>query len=188
MTFNFEHVLQNGSGIRLHGNGFIQIDMSDKTRLHIWDPDLPLRSQTVSTQIHDHRFSFESECIVGAILNQPYIERYEYGLQYDVYYSRMRHDEDTVLEDSGIDIAIEPLVSQLIFRGQGYKFEVGMFHETKYDILSITLMTKIHVERNWIPRVLCRKGQEPDNGFDKYQYPDKILWGIVKKAFESIEA
>ena len=44
-----------GSEPRLHGNGFIQLDLGDDQRLHIWSPDLP-PAQRVSTQIHDHQF------------------------------------------------------------------------------------------------------------------------------------
>lgn len=184
---NFEKVLQTGSGIRLHGNGFIQIDMPDKTRLHIWDPSLLARAQSVSTQIHDHRFSFESESIFGVLIHQPYVEKYD-GVRYDVYHPRMRHDEDTTLEDSGLDISIEPLLPQSISRGERYQFEFGEFHETRYDDLAITLMTKTHVSKRWTPRVLCRQEQNPDNSFDRYQYSDKILWGIVRQAFHRVEA
>ena len=187
MKFNFEHVRQNGSGIRLHGNGFIQIDMPDKTRLHIWDPDLSVRAQSVSTQIHDHRFSFESECIFGVLHHKPYEEVFD-GIRYNVYSPRMRHDEDTILEDSGIDITIEPTLSRLISRGERYQFEFGEFHETKYDDLAITLMTKTHLEKNWIPRVLCKEDQKPDNSFDRYQYPDQTLWMIVREVFRRVEA
>ncbi len=62
--------MAQGKVPRVHGNGFIQLDLTDRTRLHVWHPSVP--RQKVATQIHDHVFSFESCCIVGRLINVVY--------------------------------------------------------------------------------------------------------------------
>ncbi len=186
----YQSVREEGSDVRLHPNGFIQISMSDGTRLHIWDPDLPVKAQKINTQIHDHRFSFVSEVLLGEITNVVYepdmgddvVEDAEEYRAYDIYVTKTRHGEDTMLERIGDEIAMGVNRRQKVPRGTRYRFDFGQFHETAYDALCITRMTKIHNEPLWRPRVLCLKDRRPDNDFNRYQYSEDTLWAIVERA------
>jgi hypothetical protein len=50
---------ERGVRPRVHGNGFIQVDLTADTRLHVWG-DKRIPRQNVYTPIHDHVFGFES--------------------------------------------------------------------------------------------------------------------------------
>lgn len=55
---------------RLHGNGFLQMDLGDSNcRLNIW-PYPAISGQTVSTQMHNHGFGFESQVLLGRVVNR----------------------------------------------------------------------------------------------------------------------
>ncbi len=51
---------------RIHGNGFIQVDLDELHRLHLWDVMIP--RQSVDSSIHDHAFGFESRTLQGMLV------------------------------------------------------------------------------------------------------------------------
>ena len=54
---------------RVHGNGFIQLDLTDRRRLHVWG-DHRIPRQSVPSTIHDHTFSFKSTIILGQLVHR----------------------------------------------------------------------------------------------------------------------
>ena len=95
---------------RLHGNGFIQLDLNGKDRLHVWHPDLP--KQEFPTPIHDHKFSFKSHILYGELTHIEYhadllLHQENYGKEwnpypleqlYHAYNPFVRENEDTILK------------------------------------------------------------------------------------------
>lgn len=81
---------------RVHGNGFIQLDLTDRRRLHIWgDPRIP--RQRVPSTIHDHTFNFSSRVYRGQIIHREIaLEPHPDGA-YRLYQAVCRHGEDTRL-------------------------------------------------------------------------------------------
>ena len=68
---SFAYLRAHGENIRVHGNGFLQLDLPDDCRLHIFaHPALP--SQRQSTHIHDRRFGFGSKVLRGRLVNVCY--------------------------------------------------------------------------------------------------------------------
>ncbi len=68
MNMTFENLRDVGKNIRVHGNGFIQIDISSLTRVHVFGHPLIPR-QLTPTPIHDHRFGFHSMVLAGCLVN-----------------------------------------------------------------------------------------------------------------------
>ena len=56
-----------------HGNGFLKVVLANrqgwKLRLHIWFPDAPCEEN-----IHDHRWSFASTVLCGALLSETFVD------------------------------------------------------------------------------------------------------------------
>lgn len=166
---------------RVHGNGFIQLDI-DKghQRLHIWGPQIPFK-QSVYSGIHNHVFSFESICLVGELVHT----RIDVELGADNFthyaYQAVCHDgtDNTVLEKVE-QAALVSGVTEYIKPWDTYTFEAGEYHETDAGIPTATLMTVTANNRDTIgdPTVLCDKAFHPSNDFTRYQNPD-ILWGII---------
>lgn len=177
--------------IRIHGNGFIQIDVDTYSRLHIWSNSFP--KQKVWTGIHDHRFSFFSTCIFGdGILNKNYFENNDDQLSgpqpdYKVYVAKPRKGEDTELVFSGVVIPGYKLwvVKLPVPMGRSYSLPSGYLHETLLEFpeaLAVTHMTKYDIKSLTEPRVLCPVDREPDNSFDRHRWSDEEVWEMAKTA------
>lgn len=155
---------------RVHGNGFVQVDLAPKTRLHVWHPYLP--RQKVPTPIHDHRFGFTSEVLVGELLNVEY--RVKIGYEFNVHEPQTRDREDTVLVPTGDTVSLEIMLLDLVRMGGSYEMQPGAFHETFVHSRTATVMTKTS-ETTARPRVLVPRGLRPDNEWNRYEVIDEKM-------------
>lgn len=180
---NFDYIRSVGRNIRLHGNGFIQIDTGPRQRLHVFGhPDAP--RQKVPTPIHDHKFSFKSRIYSGALINAVW--HFDARLPHTHfvcgYEPSGKGGEDTRLietdERGGLRLA-----SMMIHTpGDQYRHSHGILHETFANEPTITVMDKTGFDETHKPRVLCRIGLEPDNYFTRYDLDDDELWRMVADA------
>ena len=177
----FEKLLEVGVGLRVHGNGFIQLDIGDGQRIHVWG-SRAIPRQKVSTQIHNHRFDFESVTLAGEIENRIY--SLTLGNEYREYYPSSIGGEDTILVCDKWSNPVDTLLLEAytISVGQGYSMDYRSFHETMASELSMTLMTKTEVYKIYAPRVLVPVGSEPDNDFLRYEFSHTYLLDIVEEA------
>lgn len=189
---------ESGAVPRVHGNGFIQLDLDDRRRLHIWG-HRAIPKQKVASPIHDHIFGFESEIVVGRLLNVnydfiPWNDDDESG-PYRVFEPTVREGEDTVLNFNGefCDVMISDC--QLIdadTSNQNYFMQPFVFHETFTSGPAATIIEKdglthaqraarFGVEESAKPRVLLPQGHEPDNDFNRYEaMPPWLAWAVIK--------
>lgn len=182
MHYDYLHSL--GNEPRLHGNGFIQLDLDDGKRLHVWDPALEGMGQMVRTGIHDHRFSYHSLVVYGRQVHQEY--RIVVGFDLRVYEPQRREGtEDTKLVPS--DPSKVPDVRAIVGNrleipaGFSYTFEAKEFHDSIPLGLTATIMTKTHVDRNHTARVLVPIDEEPDNEFDRESVDKAMLWDSIRR-------
>lgn len=184
----FEYIRAIGSNIRLHGNGFIQIDTGKDQRLHVFGhPDAP--RQKVPTPIHDHRFSFESEVYCGLLINTVWQldERLPHTHFVCGYEPSGKGGEDTRLFETDERGGLHMRAQFTVRPGEGYKHRAGVLHETFANEPTITVMRKTGNLDGHSPRVLCRIGLEPDNYFTRYDIDDDELWRMVADAFRWIQ-
>lgn len=160
---------------RVHGNGFIQIDLAPDTRLHFWSDLIP--RQKVDTQIHDHRFSFKSYVLAGELVQTAYNIRANSATgRFQVYEAVPQSGENTELvavEGFRCDVRAK-YPSGLLVAGESYVFDALEFHRTDYLTPSVTLMVKTRITDHR-PRVLCRVEQTPDNEFSRENWVDDPL-------------
>lgn len=186
---NLEQVRWHAREIRVHGNGFIQVEspaLGENARLHVWGhPDIPRQSEP--SPIHDHAFGFVSEVLVGRVVNVRYfclspVE--DAGQRYALYEAHCRHRADTELvRASGGEFVPIVAQSEVVSAGQRYEMLPYDFHETVPLLPSATLMRKTRTTDH-APRVLVRAGREPDNAFNRYGHDAEKLWGIVREVLE----
>lgn len=180
----FDELVKQGTGIRVHGNGFIQIDLPDQKRVNVWGHSAIPR-QNVATQLHDHRFDFYSFVLRGAMVNatyQAYPARAQ-PLTHDVYTPQVRQGEDTVLMPTGESVRLTPYHATVVPVGESYRLPAGMVHETFVNQPTATLMLKGET-RNIPVRVFCPIGKRPDNDFVRHHALSDIdLWEIVREVF-----
>lgn len=177
--------LQNSDNLpRVHGNGFIQLDLPDGFRLHIWDDEIP--KQKVNTSKHDHAFGFESTVICGQLKNITYHIAPSYTGAWMVHTPQRRDGtEDTKLVSTGERVGISRMWPEKIETGQSYSFAPQVFHETLYEGTTATILRK--TERlDVVPRILVPYDEEPDNEFDRDSFDEGLLWSIIKRTLANV--
>lgn len=180
----FDEIRRDGTGIRVHGNGFIQIDLPNNKRINVWGHSAIPR-QNVATQLHDHRFDFYSFVLRGTLVNVVYREAASKSLDpsHNVYTPQPRAGEDTVLVPFGEPVRLFPKQSEVIMEGDSYRMKAGDIHETFVNQPTATLMLKGDVHD--VPvRVFCPVGKLPDNDFVRHEVmSEDTLWQIVLEVF-----
>lgn len=175
-----------GAKPRVHGNGFIQLDMPNTNgRLHVWG-DQRIPRQKVSTPIHDHVFSFESTVLVGKLLNVRY-KIHDIGIaNYKIYTASPRKGPDTVLADTGEQAFAYPSYFEMLSADVGlpniYYMRAGDFHESIASWPAASLMRRLDPSPTFgltKPRVLVPLGKEPDNEFRRDGFFEPLLWAII---------
>jgi hypothetical protein len=178
------HAARRGNRPRVHGNGFVQLDLSPTRRLHVWgDPRVP--RQLVPTTIHDHTFSFRSIVCRGQLVHREIDVRPGLAGAYEMYYAVTNHGEDTRLVRNGARYHATIAAEHLLREGDEYTFEKFRFHETVAPWLCVTVIEKdgpTLAQGGPSPNVLVPFGWEPDNTFDRYQTDADLLWQIVDEA------
>lgn len=175
-----------GNVPRVHGNGFIQFDLSDTVRLHVWGhPAIP--RQKTDTPIHNHRFAFHSIILKGMLTDvryQPY--RDEDDWTHFPYEARARQGEDTVLVPCNTTCGVRMVASKNTYTpGQSYHMKEGEIHESIPHGLTVTIISKTGpslAQGGPIPLVYVPVGIKPDNAFNRYSFPAEDLWTIIHEA------
>lgn len=185
---------------RVHGNGFIQIDLDERRRLHVWGhPEIP--RQKTWHPIHDHVFSFTSTVIVGRVVNVVYqpIERPHGDGRYEMLQALppvKDGSQDTKLAPAPVhdpahgkrfDLAV--LRTDVVHADETYAMRRFEFHETIPVEPTITVMEKSGptlAERpsGHRPYVAVPHGVEPDNEFDRDEHPRELLMQIFREVWE----
>lgn len=187
---NIAEMKRRGIRPRVHGNGFIQVDLTESTRLHVWG-DKRIPRQNTYTPIHDHVFGFKSTIIVGRLFNIVYdYKRQPFG-DYRVYVPEIREGEDTILKTTTERVRIFPIRADLVdwqTADKTYEMDPFTLHETFVTEPTATIIQKSDLTmaqgNPFKPRVLVKWGQEPDNDFNRYAYDDELLWRIVERVLK----
>lgn len=185
---NVTKLRDEGARPRVHGNGFIQVDLTARSRLHIWG-DRRIPRQKRYTPIHDHVFGFRSQIIFGRLINVIYgFHRIkEPGeADYKVYTPEIREGEDTVLHFAGEYADVQPASVHVIdwqTRKTTYFTDPFIFHESVATGPAATIIIKDDLTlaqgSTAKPRVLVPIEVEPDNDFNRYAHDEDKLWRII---------
>lgn len=174
---------------RVHGNGFIQIDLSPDHRLHIWGhPDIP--RQEYSTPVHNHIFNFTSLVLVGLMINTTFRVTADHENGTHVPWSAQPplsgHDSKLTRDMVEQRYSVVKSARKVIYPGEGYFFPAMVFHETIVTCPTATLITKAgktikdNPTSSVKPTVMVPVGHEPDNEFDRHAHDRDMLMRIVK--------
>lgn len=186
MTFPIALLQALGTRPRVHGNGFIQLDLTDRIRLHVWgDPRIP--RQATETPVHDHAFGFTSYVLRGVLENKLYT-REPISLitpLHQPHRAVARHGEDTRLEPTGNTVPLWVLASQFVGAGNSYAMRAREIHETIPHGVSLSVIVKDEPTVTYggaPPTVYVPIGVVPDNAFDRYAASPELLWQIIAEA------
>lgn len=187
IKLDIDWLKNNTKNIRLHGNKFIQLDIdgSDKDRIHIWSDQLPV-AQTYSTQIHNHNFKFKSTILSGHLIEAQYNHFDSIVFtNCETYYAwEARHIDyqNTDLHNTGKKYYVNVFKTYSYLKGDSYeRINLG-YHATTCIGHAITHMEKfgpVSESNHHLPRVLVPEGKEPDNVFSRYKFSEEYLWALV---------
>ena len=194
LEYNMDNIQAFGD-VRLHGNGFIQVNLvrnagrtevDPSKRLHIW-PYPKLQAQSVGTPIHTHTFGFISTVLMGRLFNIVYDNDIMKAKTHEIYVvdRGTGKDEDTKLIPYGADrpvhVGLRQKYIQAVEAYHNYTCLPMEVHETVPDGLTMTLMTKTPAMKGVAgPFVYCPLKYKPDNKFNRYDTPKDTLLGIVE--------
>lgn len=196
----FDWVQLYGKDIRVHGNGFIQIDLPENHRLHIWG-HVNIPKQKRASTIHDHVFGFTSWLLHGSMINVLYETlpaTSESSNAYRVYEPKVREGQDTELMPTDTYVHVRETLRQFLYSKpkrnylSSYHMSPFVFHDTIVVGPTITVIKKHNLTQaegaKPIPRVLfVRSGDNsPDNDFNRYAFGPDVLWPIVADVFQGI--
>jgi hypothetical protein len=177
--------------ISLHGLGFVQVQLAGNRRLHVWHPDLPRRACFESSAIHDHRFSFTSQVLIGTQINHTYKASQLISAHAEEYVAYLHEGPRTEfgnrpwIPDS--IVTLTRTKTEVVDAGSDYEMSAYVFHSTEPggDGRVATLLTKTW-EGNKGARSLCVRGVTPDADFNRHQLSDRELWRFVMDVLASV--
>jgi hypothetical protein len=159
-------------------------------RIHIWHESLVKPGIRGRGDVHNHRFSFVSQVLCGAIDNQTvHVELNERG-HFDLYevenaraaHGRTgNHDGRCVVVARASAIAGRP---ELTHAGQSYEFPRGAFHCSRFIGTTVTLVTKFD-QRDERARILCPHGEELVHAFGGHELD---IDAVLRDAARSLES
>lgn len=179
--------------ITLHGLGFLQIKLPGGDRMHVWHPALPRRKCFEHSNVHDHRFGFVSQVLVGVQVNQFY-RMVPTAAQFDHTHAAYLHEGRRTefgnrpwIRDFScrLELAGDPM---FVKAGEQYEVSPYIYHSTSsgsVDGVTVTLMRKTteHVQG---AHSLCKLGVTPDVDFDRKQWSDDQLWRVFLDAMRTV--
>lgn len=176
-------IRETGARPRVHGNGFIQLDLSSRRRLNVWG-DSRIPRQVIPSQIHDHTFPFKSQVYLGQIVHREFDIFLDSVGAYEKYRPTVNNDEDTRLIKEEGRFRASITRERLLQAGDTYTFQAYRFHETVAPWLCVTVIDKgsFTIAGGPSSTVLVPYGLEPDNTFNRYQESPDKLWTIILEA------
>ncbi len=173
---------------RVHPNGFIQLDLDERRRLHVYHPALEVHQKTYHP-IHDHIFSFVSMIYSGRLINVAY-DAVSDKLRgtHVVWQARSIGGEESVLErrEDLIWRRLVPRVLQVFQPGEGYEFPAKLLHEVAFTVPTMTIIhksAKTAAQGNkLVPVIMVPVGVEPDNDFRREDHDVEDLWRLIAEA------
>jgi hypothetical protein len=180
------HARDEGHRPRVHGNGFIQLDVNDHQRFHFWGhPGIPRQARP--SPIHNHVFDFHSHVLKGCVTNVVYDPVWRDDGLYSEWQAvpdpRPGHHSST-LQRTGRRCDLFVFKPGLNVCRTSYAAVGADFHETLVHEPSVTCITKTGPTLQQRPNgpkpsVLMYGFDEPDNTFDRHGFADAMLWDLI---------
>lgn len=172
-----------GNEPRFHGNGFVQLYIAPRRRLHIWTPELPpIRGH--NAQVHDHRFDMYSHILHGKLRHTVFdVTSYSNG-EYEILTVEGASKQEAKLRRS-LNKFERRLRHHYIFAaGSTYTFKQHIFHESSADGFTVTKVAKSSEDSGRWASILVPIGTpNPTHAFaPEHQPPQEQLWSIIEQA------
>ena len=189
------HLLDEETEPRFHGNGFIQLYLNKRTRLHIWTPELPpIRNHNAT--IHTHRYDMASEVLEGVLKHTTYRIRRAHPGRAISEPATCRIVNLTGASDAEGRKELGVMDTSLyrhnihheywLAAGSKYTFKGELFHtsDNGHDKLTATMFRKIGEDTPDFAQILVELGAgQPTHAFDPKTQPSQVT---MRKIIHSV--
>lgn len=171
---------------RVHPNGFVQVDLTKRVRLHVWHPGNPYRQRTYHP-VHDHVFHFRSWVYSGRLVNAVYWSQVHGEGTHVLYTARCTGGEESALAPTPDRVRLVAEYAEVLQPGESYFMPARRFHETLANEPTLTIIEKsgptaAQGSREQ-PRVAVPVGVRPDNDFRRDAVDPDVVWRLVEEAY-----
>jgi hypothetical protein len=183
-----------GSRPRVHPNGFIQVDLDEANRLHVWHPNLRYTRPTFHA-IHDHIFNLASKVYSGRLVHVVYDASCEESYGYKVTHQRWQVEAcggpNTILRPTEESPCwLKDVQAYVLQPGDEYKFLAFKLHESLANEPTMTIMTKSDADLTYGANsngasVMVPLGVIPSDDFNREAYEVNTLWKLIVEAYPS---
>ena len=180
---DLEALRASGAAPRLHPNGFIQVDLSSDTRVHVW-PEEALSTADPYCPIHDHTYGFRSLVDKGSVRNIDLEaiahEAGEYRLwEIKQWAAERRTPTPRFVDDKRY--ALRPLSDKRHAAGMLYEMQPFVFHYSDAEPGTVTIIKILPSEPGRAARIAAHLGVEPDSRFERDVSPERQaeLWDLI---------
>jgi len=186
---DYQYLRSLGNEPRLHPNGFIQLDIDDRTRLHVWT-EKPLTEHISKNRIHDHVFDFRSTVICGSVIDTKYQLRQSPKGRYEVFdvIPYVIDNRAGSPERSCSDrFDLLPRDKRKFVAGEQYALKADEIHETTPCGLTATIISYKVRKSKRVARIFRPDDQRTPKFFDRKTVSSRILWHEIKLVCERIK-
>lgn len=182
----YEQLRDQGTQPRFHGAGFTQLYISEYSRLHFWHPAFPPTIR--DGRIHDHKFTFKSEVLLGNLTHATYVFRGNTNGMRTLWKVAAKRDGAQSTRCIKGDYKLTGYYEMQ--EGSEYRFVQKVLHEIiGSDTPTITRMTKLSEDKDHWPRAVADGMGPPDNAFPEVQpYPLEELWELIRRQLLNLRA
>lgn len=170
---------KNGTPPHWFGLGFIQLKLTENTRIHFW---LPWLKSSEREEIHNHRYNFVSRVLAGSLHKEIYHVTYidQDGGQPEPFelfttYCAPGH-EGEITTTSPVDC--EKIAEFDLVAGATYWFQHNQFHTTEGTDFAITYLERENKVKS--AAMVVKKTGEPTTCPFANPIPADVLWGHIK--------
>ncbi len=176
MISTLSELMARGEAPRWHGNGFVQLPLNARQRLHVWSNETtPLPENNATT--HNHVWGMRSFVLMGALTHETYNVTMDGEGRYDRHMVNSENEFVRVARVSAYSTGRYRLAE-----GSGYFFPSGSYHTS----VAASAMTLIDKEPMPFappgPDVLSPHGEEPYNAHGVSKLSVDEMWSIIQRA------
>jgi hypothetical protein len=160
------------------GLGFIQLKLSDSTRIHFWSPEI---KRVEREEIHDHRYNFKSTVLYGTL----HFDLFEMTLMqrdgvwtHELYQTDCSPEQEGNLEPKVYPVTLTKRGSYDLVRGSSYWFSSEQFHTTEGTELAVTYLER-ETKTKQFANVIKAKGAPHSCPFAE-KMDEKLCWEHIK--------
>lgn len=158
---------------RFHGNGFTQLYLSERVRLHVWNERL-VKLDDHNAQIHNHRYGVKSRVLQGALKHEVFaVVPLAFGEH------RVWSVEGRELKPS-VRVQVTSMGVYTMVAGSEYTFPNPFFHTSDADQFTVTIF-EIGEDQDHAPMVVAPNGQTPTDAFRESPFVGD-LWRAIADA------